>query len=171
MPAHRYVHPQNRVAGRQNRVKNALIRLRSAVRLDIGERRAEQALGAIDGEIFGDIDMNAAAVIAPPRIPFRVFVGENRSLRLHHRRAGEVFRSDELEMRFLSRALGFDDGGDFGIDFGESVVGLKHSRLPLRIERKNRRPPIDGAPGASGDCSALGGRRIIRSPGEVPKRS
>ena len=41
-------------------------------------------------------------------------------------------------MRFLPRALGFDDGGDFGIDFGESVVGLKHSRLPLRIERKNR---------------------------------
>ena len=39
-------------------------------------------------------------------------------------------------MRFLPRALGFDDGGDFGIDFGESVVGLEHSRPSVKNRKK-----------------------------------
>jgi hypothetical protein len=45
--------------------------------LHIGEAAIEKPRGALDGERFDLVDISAAAVIAPARIAFGVFVGEN----------------------------------------------------------------------------------------------
>ncbi len=89
------------------------------MRLHIGERAAEQAGDALDGEPLGHIDELAAAVIALARQAFGVFVGEHRALRLEHGAADDVFRRDQLDLVALAAELELDRLGDFGIGFGE----------------------------------------------------
>ena len=53
-----------------------LVGLRAGVRLHVGVFGAEQLLGAVDGELLGDVDVLAAAVVALAGIAFGVLVGE-----------------------------------------------------------------------------------------------
>ena len=72
------------------------------MRLDVGVIGVEQLLGAVDGQLFGDIHELAAAVVALARIAFGVLVGQHRTLGLEHARAGVVFRGDQLDVIFLA---------------------------------------------------------------------
>ena len=62
---------QDRVAGLQQRLEHALVGLAAGVRLDVGEAAAEELFGAVDGELLGDVDPLAAAVVAPARDSLR----------------------------------------------------------------------------------------------------
>ena len=64
------------------------------MRLHIGEAAAEQLGDALDGQLFGDVDELAAAVIAFARQPFGIFVGEHRALRFQDRARDDVLRGD-----------------------------------------------------------------------------
>jgi hypothetical protein len=77
-------HAQNGVAGCQKRCKHPLIGLRAGIGLHICKTAIEQVTGAADGQILGHIDILAPAIIAPPRIAFGVFIGQDRALHLHH---------------------------------------------------------------------------------------
>jgi hypothetical protein len=72
------------------------------VRLDVGILRAEELLRALDGEVLGDVDERAAAVIALARIALGVLVGERRALRRQHRHARVILRGDQLDMLLLA---------------------------------------------------------------------
>src|SRR5947208_422588 len=80
---------------------------------------AEWTLGAVDGEPFGNVDIFAAAVIAPSGISFRVFVGEHRALCLEHRSRYDVFAGDQFDLRMLALLLAADGGGDLRVGVGE----------------------------------------------------
>src|SRR6185295_16703323 len=67
--------------------------------------RLEQLLGAVDGELLGDVDVLATAVVALAGIAFRVLVREHGPLRLEHPRARVVLRCDELDVLLLTAAL------------------------------------------------------------------
>ena len=82
--------------------------LGAGVGLDIGEVGAEQGLGAVDGQLLGDIDVLATAVITLAGIALGVLVGEHRTLGLHHPGAGVVLRGDELDVLFLAAFLVLD---------------------------------------------------------------
>src|SRR5215467_6172158 len=63
--------------------------------------------------------MLAAAVVAPPRQSFRIFVGKDRPLRFENGLADDVFRGNELDLVALARELALDHIGHLGMDRGE----------------------------------------------------
>ena len=64
---------------------HGLVGLAAGIRLHVGKAAIEQFGDAVDCRLFGDIDILATAVVAASGIPFRVFVGHDRALRLEHR--------------------------------------------------------------------------------------
>ena len=75
----------DRVAGLQKRHHHRAVGLCARVRLDVGELAAEQLLRPLDRERLDGVRRRAALVVAAARITFRIFVGEDRALRLEHR--------------------------------------------------------------------------------------
>jgi hypothetical protein len=67
------------------------------MRLHIGMLCAEEFLGAIDGELLDLVSVLAAAVIAPSRIAFGVFVGEDGAHGFEDRLGDKVLRGDEFQ--------------------------------------------------------------------------
>ena len=96
------------VARLGERVEHALVGLRARVRLHVGEAAAEQLLGAIDGEFFGDVDVLAAAVVALARIAFGVLVGEHAAGGIEHGLRDDVLRRDQLDLVLLAAELLLD---------------------------------------------------------------
>jgi class 3 adenylate cyclase len=72
------------VARLQQRQEHRLVGLRAGIGLHIGEAAAEQLAGALDGELLGDVDELAAAIVAAAGIALGIFVGHHRALRLQH---------------------------------------------------------------------------------------
>ncbi len=119
VPAVRQRHPEEGVARLERREEHGLVGLRARVRLDVGELGVEQLLGPVDGEPLGHIHVFAAAVIALSGIAFGVLVGELRTLCGQHRAAGVVLRSDQLDVRLLTRVLIGDGGPQLRVGLGE----------------------------------------------------
>ena len=91
------------------------------LRLHVGEAAAEQLLGAVDGELLGDVDVLAAAVVALARDSLRrtcwsarVPAASSTALR------DDVLRGDQLDLVLLAAELLADGGGDLGIGLGDA---------------------------------------------------
>ena len=119
MAAGREIEAHERVAGLHQREEHALVGLAAGIRLDVGEAAVEQFAGALDRQLLGDVDELAAAIVAPARIAFGIFVGHHRALRLEHGARDDVFRGDELDLVALTAKLEFDRAGDLRIGGGE----------------------------------------------------
>ena len=87
--------------------------------LDVGVAAAEQLLGALDGELFRDIDDLAAAVVAAAGVALRVFVGQDGALRLQHGGGDDVFGGDQLDLSCWRREFAADGERQFRIAVGE----------------------------------------------------
>ncbi len=68
------IHGEDFVARLQDGEIDGHVRLRAAVGLDVDVFATEEALGAVDGELLGDVHVFAAAVPAFPGIALGVFV-------------------------------------------------------------------------------------------------
>ncbi|MNX78532.1 hypothetical protein D3C86_1101300 [compost metagenome] len=118
------------VPWRQQRQIDGLVGLAAGVRLHVGVTGAEKTLGPIDGDLLGDVDVPASAVIAPARVALGVLVREYGSLGIEHRSADEVLRCDELDRMHLTAPFGVDGGPDVpvgllqakGADSGKRLV-------------------------------------------------
>ena len=110
------------------------------MRLHIGEAAAEQFCHPLDRQPLGHIDELAAAVIAPPRQPFGIFVGQHGALRLEHGAADDILRGDQLDVVALAAEFQPDGVGDFRIGVGQRfgkealihgfcALGNRHSSL------------------------------------------
>ncbi len=119
-------HPENGVARFQRREKNRLVRLGPGMRLDVGEIGAEQLFRPVDRQPFDDVDIFAAAVVAPAGVALRVLVGELRALRRQDGRARIVLGGDELDVVFLPLVLGGNGSPDVGIVLGDGVRTMEH---------------------------------------------
>ena len=131
-------HAENRVARCEQRGEDALVGLRAGVGLDVREAHAEQRLGPLDRQFLGDVDILAAAVVAPTGVALGIFVGHHRALRLHHGGRDDVFRGDQLDLVALAAQLLADRAEDLGIAgleaFGEETfvaVGGIHGSVSL----------------------------------------
>ena len=110
--------------------EDALIGLRSRVRLHVGEVAAEDLLGAIDGEIFDDVDVLAAAVVPLARIALGVLVGQDAAGRFKYSTRDNVFRRDEFDLMLLPAKLFLNGAEDFRVGFRQ--MRLEKARC-LRI--------------------------------------
>ncbi len=119
MAARREIEPHERIARLQQREEHGLVGLTARIRLDVGEAAVKQFGGALDRELFGDVDELAAAIITPADIALGVFVGHHRALRLQHRLGDDVLRGDQLDLVALATKFEFDRARDLGIGGGE----------------------------------------------------
>jgi hypothetical protein len=131
-------HAEDRVARVDQREVGRGVRLAARVRLHVRVVRAEQLLGAVDGQLLGDVDEFAAAVVTLARITFRVLVREHRALRFEHARAGIVLRGDQLDVIFLALALAVDGGIQLGIETTHGHRSTEHVMGLGRVARGAR---------------------------------
>ena len=126
-------HPHDRVAGLDHRHVGGVVGLGAGVRLDVRVLGAEELLRAVDRELLGDVDLLAAAVVAPAGVALGVLVGQHRAGRVEHRLRDEVLGGDHLQGPLLAGELALEHAGDLGIDLGEGggleVVGQLGHRL------------------------------------------
>src|SRR5260370_27416099 len=112
------------------------------MRLDVGVYRAEEFLGAVDGELLHFVRVFAAAVVASSRIAFGVLVGKNPPHRFENRFGDKVLRGNEFESSGL--ALGFvaEEIGDLRVDgiqgpihalVGVCVLTIRNSSIARSI--------------------------------------
>ncbi len=92
------------------------------MRLHVRKGAGKQPSRALDREALGNIDELAAAIIAPPGIAFRVFVGQHRALRLEHRARDDVLAGDQLDLRLLALALAVDRRRQLRIGCGQVIA-------------------------------------------------
>ena len=119
MAAGGQIEPHEDVARLQQREKHALIGLAAGIGLHIGEAAAEQFGRAVDGELLGDIDKLAPAVIAPAGIALGIFVGQHRALRFEHGARDDVLGGDQLDVVALATEFQLDRLRDFRVRGGK----------------------------------------------------
>ena len=119
VPARIEIEAHEGVARLEQREEHRLVHLAAGVRLDIGEVAVEQLLGAVDGQLLGDIHVLAAAVVALARIALGIFVGHDRALRFKHGARHDVLRSDQLDLVPLPAKFLADRTENFRIDIGK----------------------------------------------------
>ena len=113
------VEPHERVARRHQRHEGGGIGRSARVRLNVCEFTSEKPRNPFNGQVFSVVDILTAAVIAPPRQSFRIFVGKDRPLRFEDGLADDVFRGNELDLVALARELALDHVGYLGIGLCE----------------------------------------------------
>ncbi|MNO71754.1 hypothetical protein D3C76_626770 [compost metagenome] len=119
-------HAQNGVATLQQGQVNSGVGLRTGVRLNVGVIGAEQFLGAVDGQLLNNVNVLATTVVTLAWVAFSVLVGQDRALSFHHRWAGVVFRSDQLDVFFLALSFLLHGGKKVGVVLGNSQITAEH---------------------------------------------
>src|SRR5690606_28183956 len=120
----RQVHTQSGIARLQQRGVNSEVSLRARVRLDVRVVSAKEFFRTVNRQLLDDINVFATAVVALARITFSIFVGQLRTLRLHHARAGVVFGGDQFDVLFLTYFFLLHSLPQFGI-----IIGNVHFTL------------------------------------------
>ena len=126
------------VARIEQRHVDRVIGLSAGVGLDVRVLGAEERLRAVDRKLLADVNLLAAAVIAPAGIALRVLVGEHGAGGVQHGLRDEVLGRDHLERALLARELAVQDLRDLGVHLGErrglKVVG-KFGHAGLLVAR------------------------------------
>jgi hypothetical protein len=129
------LHPHESVAGGEKGEVGRRIRLRPRMRLHVDVLGPEDLCGALDRQVFDDVDVLTTAVVAASRISLCVLIGERRAQRGEDRRRGEVLGGDQLDLGVLAMDLGEDRLGRCGIDLCQ-----RGPVRPTRITHSN--PPF-----------------------------
>ena len=91
----------------------------------LAKSQPNSLLGALDGQVLGDVDELAAAVVALARIALGVLVGQHRALRLQHGAGDDVLRGDQLDLVALAAELVADGAEDLRVGAFQSVAEKK----------------------------------------------
>ena len=96
--------------------------------LHVGVVGAKQLLGALDGDVFGDIDKLAAAIIAPARIAFGVLIGQHAAQCRQHGRRHVIFAGNQLDAFRLAPPFQLDRLKYLGVALGQQPAWIGHVR-------------------------------------------
>ena len=128
------IEAQDAVAGREERHVGGGVGLRAGVRLDVDVFGAEELFGAVAGQVFDDVGVLAAAVVALSGVALCVFVGENGACGFEDRAADEVFGCDHLEAFVLALYFVFNLLGDLGVGRGQRSIQIDgHSAILCHV--------------------------------------
>src|SRR5687768_13608902 len=103
------------------------------MRLHVRVFGAEERLGAVDRERFGNVDELTAAVVALAWIAFRVLVREYRAGSLEYGTADEIFGRDQLQAVDLPLLLVAHGLRDFRIGVRECRAQIYECRAQLKL--------------------------------------
>ena len=151
VPAVGQVEAQHDVARLQGGQVDGRVGLGAGMRLDVGMLGRENLLDAIAGQVFGDVDELATAVVAMPGIALGVFIRQHAAHGLHDGRAGIVFRSDHLQTAPLAVDLTGDSGPQLWVlsfDRGHGEHPVEGSRVG-RLAKKGKYALSAAGPGSS----------------------
>ena len=99
----------------------------------LAKLQSNSLLGPLDRQLLGDVDVLAAAVVAPAGIALGIFVGQHRALRLQHGARDDVLRGDQLDLLLLAMQLALQHRIDRRIGFGDALREHRQRYvLPLR---------------------------------------
>ena len=115
------VHAEHRIARLQERKIYGEVRLRAGMRLHVRMLGAEQLTCAVARNVFHDVDVLAAAVIAVPRIALRVLVRQHRAHRRHNGRRDDVFGGNQLQIAALALELKLHGGAELRVRLGDKA--------------------------------------------------
>ena len=137
MAARRQVQAHEGVARIEQGVEHFLVGVGAGMGLHIGVRAAEQFAGAVNRQLFGDIDIFAAAIIALAGIAFGVFVGQHRALGFQHRLGDDVLGRDQFDLVALAVQFIGDGAGDLRVGLAQAF-GEKSGILHALSARRRR---------------------------------
>ena len=104
-----------RSPGSSNALTDRGIGLRPGMRLDISVVGPKQFASTLDGQLLGNVDEFAAAVIALAGITFGVLVRQHRTLRFHNQRTRIVLGRNQFDVFFLATLFLGNRVEEFGI--------------------------------------------------------
>ena len=159
-------HAQHGVARLEQREIDREVRLRASVGLHVRVLRAEELLGALDGDVFHLVDVLAAAVIPLGGVALGVLVGEHRAHRGEHRGADDVLRSDQLDVAALPGQLPSHRRADLGVGFGDEPNRVHHVLIHHNHPFRRRAPAHILSRRRARTCTArnpAGVRRVPRA--------
>src|SRR5260370_279211 len=130
--------------------------------LDVGVFRAEEFLGAIDGELFDFVGVFATTVVTLAWVAFSVFVGEDGAHGFEDGFGDEVFRRDEFQPRGLAPGFVAEEAGDLWIDGIEGSIHAVVCDRGLGHEvSSSRHTLLTAKSGLRGDFIEWGGGKPI----------
>src|SRR5260370_3952523 len=130
--------------------------------LDVGVFRAEEFLGAIDGELFDFVGVFATTVVTLAWVAFSVLVGEDGAHGFEDGFGDEVFRRDEFQPRGLAPGFVAEEAGDLWIDGIEGPIHAVVGDRGLSHEASSSRHTLLTAKrGLRGDFIEWGGGKPI----------
>ena len=94
--------------------------------LNIDAIRTKQLLGTPDCDIFNNINILAAAVIALARIALCIFVGQHAAHSGHHSGGNKVFRGDQLNVALLAAKFLLHRLANLRIKAGNKADGIEN---------------------------------------------
>src|SRR5262245_40988537 len=102
------------------------------MRLDVNVLASEDAPGTLPGDLFDNVHVLTAAVVALARVTLGIFVGEDRAHGCQDRLGDEIFRGDHFQIVRDPALFAGNRSGDLRIDFGKRPVDVTgHPRLSL----------------------------------------
>ena len=111
------------VAGFEQGLHDGLIGLCAAVGLHVGETCTKEFFGAIAGDGFDLIVIDAATVVTSTWVPLSVLVGQAGSHGVHHGRGDMVLAGDEFDGGHLTLSFMCNQCRDVGIGLAEELEG------------------------------------------------
>ena len=117
------VQPQHDIAGLQDGEIHGRVGLGPGMRLHVDVLRAEELFCPVSGQVLGDIDELAAAVISFAGITFGIFIRKHAAHGLHNGGRGVVFAGDHFQAVPLAIHFAGDGGPKFGVLAFEIVHG------------------------------------------------
>ncbi len=123
---------QNGVTRLSESVQHCGAGARTRVGLDVGIGGTKKLFRPLNGEVFGNIDKFAAAVVALSGIPLGVLVGQNAALGFEDGVGNKVLAGDHLEGATLAPQFFVKNVLDLGVNFCETLAHGVHGFLPCR---------------------------------------
>ena len=124
------VEAENGVAGLEDGGVGRGVGLGAGVGLDVDVVSAEELASAVAGQVFDNVGVFAAAVVAAAGISLGVFVGEDGAGSLEHGFGDKVFAGNHLQALVLAERFVVNGGGYIGVGLGEGEShAVSHKRI------------------------------------------
>jgi len=166
-------HAHDRIAWLQQRLEHGLVRLRARVGLHVRKLAVEQALGALDRQRLGHVDIFAAAVVALARVAFGILVGQDGTLGLEHRARNDVLRRDQFDLVTLATQLVGDAAEQLGVGLGQTggEEGVRMSTGGELLQGHEIEPSlgITVERALSGEIEGFGAVQVSRTAAPAPR--
>ena len=142
------IHAHDRIAGLEQGKINAQVCLCTRMRLHIGVLGTEQLASTVARDVFHNVNILAAAVVALAWVALCILIGEHATHCGKHRRGNHVLGSDHFQVALLALEFILHGRADFGVRLRHKSNCVHHifvHFVPLSLVGIGRQPSRSGA--------------------------